>query len=269
MKINHTLLALAAFSVLSLGALTANATLSITTTGTAFVITFDDTLAGVSNGQFAGSGFQSTPASGQLDSDAWAVTGWSNGNLEFGGTQITASTDYTRGAVTTAQTTGGIYAHGSTNRQLLIQPGGSDWAPGTLTLRIENNTGISISNWTLSYDLFVRNDQARSNSFNFSYSTNGTDFITTGLVDELFNYTSTAAAVTSAPLNLIGTPSATITPTVENGGNLFIRWSGSDVSGSGSRDEFALDNISVTAVPEPSAALLGGLGLLALLRRRR
>jgi hypothetical protein len=29
------------------------------------------------------------------------------------------------------------------------------------------------------------------------------------------------------------------------------------------------DNLSVTAVPEPSAALLGGLGVLALLRRRR
>lgn len=30
-----------------------------------------------------------------------------------------------------------------------------------------------------------------------------------------------------------------------------------------------LDNLSITAIPEPSAALLGGLGLLALLRRRR
>ncbi|MFZ9937133.1 MAG: hypothetical protein ACO3JG_08715 [Luteolibacter sp.] len=30
-----------------------------------------------------------------------------------------------------------------------------------------------------------------------------------------------------------------------------------------------LDNIQFTAVPEPSAALLGGLGMLALLRRRR
>ncbi len=30
-----------------------------------------------------------------------------------------------------------------------------------------------------------------------------------------------------------------------------------------------IDNVLVTAIPEPSAALLGGLGLLALLRRRR
>jgi hypothetical protein len=30
-----------------------------------------------------------------------------------------------------------------------------------------------------------------------------------------------------------------------------------------------IDNLSITAIPEPSAALLGGLGALALLRRRR
>lgn len=33
--------------------------------------------------------------------------------------------------------------------------------------------------------------------------------------------------------------------------------------------DFRIDNVSVTLIPEPSAALLGGLGLLALLRRRR
>jgi hypothetical protein len=33
--------------------------------------------------------------------------------------------------------------------------------------------------------------------------------------------------------------------------------------------EMAIDNVSVLAIPEPSIALLGGLGLLGLLRRRR
>ena len=32
---------------------------------------------------------------------------------------------------------------------------------------------------------------------------------------------------------------------------------------------FIIDNVSVTAIPEPSAALLGGIGALVLLRRRR
>jgi MYXO-CTERM domain-containing protein len=33
--------------------------------------------------------------------------------------------------------------------------------------------------------------------------------------------------------------------------------------------EMAIDNVSIVAVPEPGFALLGGLGLLGLLRRRR
>lgn len=37
----------------------------------------------------------------------------------------------------------------------------------------------------------------------------------------------------------------------------------------GAGGEAAIDNVSIALVPEPSAALLGGLGLLALLRRRR
>lgn len=39
-------------------------------------------------------------------------------------------------------------------------------------------------------------------------------------------------------------------------------------SGIGS-NEAGIDNVSIALVPEPSAALLGGLGILALLRRRR
>jgi MYXO-CTERM domain-containing protein len=43
------------------------------------------------------------------------------------------------------------------------------------------------------------------------------------------------------------------------------------LDGSTANDRMRLENFSITgtAVPEPSAALLGGLGLLALFRRRR
>ena len=39
--------------------------------------------------------------------------------------------------------------------------------------------------------------------------------------------------------------------------------------GSANPEQFLMDSVVVTAVPEPSAALLGGLGVLAMLRRRR
>jgi MYXO-CTERM domain-containing protein len=42
-----------------------------------------------------------------------------------------------------------------------------------------------------------------------------------------------------------------------------------DLNDSGSDHQLAIDNVTFTAVPEPGPVLLGGLGLLALLRRRR
>lgn len=45
---------------------------------------------------------------------------------------------------------------------------------------------------------------------------------------------------------------------------LSLRWTNTDSS-----TAYRLDDITLSAVPEPSAAVLGSLGLLALLRRRR
>jgi hypothetical protein len=76
---------------------------------------------------------------------------------------------------------------------------------------------------------------------------------------------------------------------VADGDFLYLRWTGNDVLGSGSRDEYGLDNIQVTAlmaveppttppssiVPEPSSGItcsllaLFGLGLSSWTRRRR
>lgn len=51
-------------------------------------------------------------------------------------------------------------------------------------------------------------------------------------------------------------------------GNMFVQFNAGS-SGGGAFEQARLDNVLVTSIPEPSAALLGGLGLLALLRRRR
>jgi hypothetical protein len=41
------------------------------------------------------------------------------------------------------------------------------------------------------------------------------------------------------------------------------------ITPSASGSEAFIDNLAVVAIPEPSAALLGGIGALVLLRRRR
>jgi hypothetical protein len=132
--------------------------LSITSSGNQYTIDFSTTISGVSNGAYTGNGFQSSPSSGQLNSNAWAITGWSDGNLSFGGTQTTASKDFTRGLLNTSTTTGGLFSYtgspaSTSNPIFYIQPGGSDFAPGTLTLKIQNNTGNVINRFDISYNL--------------------------------------------------------------------------------------------------------------------
>ncbi|MEP6704700.1 MAG: choice-of-anchor D domain-containing protein, partial [Acidobacteriota bacterium] len=193
---------------------------------------------------YAGTGFQAIPVAGQLDSDDWAVTGWTDGALAFGGTRTTAATDYTRGTTSVAVTTGGFYAFdaGGGNRRFLVQPGGSDFAPGTLTLRLQNTGSTNITALAVQYGLYNRNDQDRSSSFNFSHSANDSTYTLVGGLD----FTSPVLQ-DAAGMVFIGTRSTNIIGlSIAPGGFYYLRWSSADVAGSGSRDEFALDDISVT-----------------------
>jgi hypothetical protein len=236
-----------------------HAQLSLTNTNSSATINFSATTpvgVGTNSGTaFAGAGFSPDPTSattGRLNSNAWAINGWSDGGVAgmlFGGTQVTTNTDFTRGTTAVAVSTGGMYAYtgspaSATNPMLLIQPGGSDFAPGTLTLRIKNNGTTNITQLIVSYNLFVRNDQLRSNSFNFSYSADNSTYTPVAALD----YTSTAASDALGLVAVGATKSTTITGlNIAPGAFYYIRWSSADVGGSGSRDEFGLDDISVAA----------------------
>jgi len=102
---------------------------------------------------FTGTGFAPDPAAGQLDSDDWLVTGLSDGSMNFGDTKTTG--DFARGASVGKVTTGGMYAFdvGLGNVTLGVQPGGTDWTPGSFVLRIQNNTGDIISKLDISYSI--------------------------------------------------------------------------------------------------------------------
>jgi len=100
--------------------------LSVDATSTDYTIDFDSNVSGVNNGQYDGSGFDPSPSVGDLDSDAWATSGMSDGTLNFGGT-ITSG-DHARGTSTGGEITGGFYAFniGGGDYTFGIQPGGSD-----------------------------------------------------------------------------------------------------------------------------------------------
>ena len=190
---------------------------------------------------FDGSGFAPAPAAGQLDSDDWRVTGFSAGSGTFGGTHTT--NDFARGASTGGEVTGGIYAFdiGGGDVALGVQPAGSDFTPGTMELRLTNNTAGNLFGLNFGYDVAVLNDQGRANSFGFSFSQNGNPAVALGSQD----FTSPEAA-DGAPAWVTTARSGRIVfnQPLAPGEFVDLIWTGDDVSGGGSRDEFGLDNVS-------------------------
>ncbi len=219
--------------------------LQLSNANTKYTIDFDNTVNNVNNGQFAGTGFTPTPTIGQLNSSSWAMTGWSFGSLIFGGTR--SSDDYARGLSSIAVGTGGVYAFtvSEGNNALGFQPGGSDWAPGTVTLKLQNKTGAAINTLSVAYNVYIRNDQGRSSSFGFSHSED--DISYTDISSLLL--TSAQAADASPAWKKYYRSAELSSLNIPNNAYYYIRWSGADVGGSGSRDEFALDDIQLIANP--------------------
>lgn len=73
----------------------------------------------------------------------------------------------------------------------------------------------------------------------------------------------------TAGTNGTWTPITTSSYTATGGEQFYVQVVGTRAAGGGTTHQVNFDNLIIDQVPEPSAALLGGLGLLALLRRRR
>ncbi len=211
-------------------------------TNIAFVLDFDNTAIGANEGQYDGSGFEPFPASGRLNSNTFATTGMSDGDSAFGDEAI--SGDFARGTSSGGVGTGGFYAFevAPGNHAFGWQATGSDFAPGSITLRMQNQTGQEVTSIDVSYLIYQYNDQGRSSSLNFSYS-EGFNFYEA--VPEL-DFTSTEVA-SGSPVWEVFPRNTKIIPfePIPQGEFFFLRWETADVGGSGSRDELALDNIRV------------------------
>jgi PKD repeat protein len=194
---------------------------------------------------FTGAGFEPTPLTGELSSNTWAVNGMSDGTLAFGGTMNLVNTDFTRGVNNGGTAVGGLYAfdvNGDTT--MGVQPIGTDFTPGDIILKLQNTTGVTMTSLYAAYDLWINNDQGRSNLFNFSYSTDNIVYVP---VTALFDTSAVLADTLVWQLKLKKTLITGLN--IANNGFVYFKWHGDDVGGAGSRDEFAIDNI--TAIPNP------------------
>ncbi len=226
---------------------------SIDAVSTAHQINFDLTVTGVNNAAFATTGaqpmFASPTIAGQLDANAWTYV--KDGAVDTAAAVYPGTGNADIATVTAAGTsaTGWGAWDLSGNHAFGLLASGSNGTGGNLTLMCTNNTGQTIEGLDLSYYVAAYNDQPRANKVDFLYSF---DNITWTRVPAI-SFLSGAAATTSwesatRTLNLTGL-------LISNGSNFYLRWHFNDVSGTGSRDEFLLDDISLTATGgNPTAA---------------
>ena len=96
----------------------------------------------------------------------------------------------------------------------------------------------------------VYNDKNRANSFNFSHSADNSSYESISNLD----LTSTATAAGS-PSWSASTKTVVVPVSISNSSVYYLKWTGDDESGSGSRDEFALDDVVIYA---SSGAIISG-----------
>ncbi len=234
-------------------------------------VNFEDDVDDVLAGPFAGLGLAPVPLPGQLDSDSWQVLGLRGGNNVFGGSYNSGS--FARGLSPGGVTTGGLYAmQDGAERWLGLQPSTTDFTPGSLVLRVRNETGQAIQDWRIGYDFLYLNNESRASQLRLAISS---DNLTYFDLPQLAVVTPLLPDVSPVWQRIV--LSTTFSLPVPTTGRFYVRWHGSDFGGSGARDEFGLDNLSLTplapaAVPEPATWLLvlcGGWPVLWCRRGRQ
>lgn len=218
------------------------------------------------------------------------VTTWSNNSTLAGwyaATTATASIT-TIGANTGSTSTEGLYSFGVAGTNAVTErslgfvasnsfTGSNGSGEGFLGLELVNGTGNSLTSFSLSYDgeQWTRNNSG-AQTIAVQYSLNATSLTTGTWTTAGAGLTFTSPQTGNPSVVLDGNASANRanrSGTVSSinwtsGSTLWIRFV--DLNDAGNNDlTLAIDNVSFTAVPEPASALLGALGLLGLVRRRR
>jgi len=189
---------------------------------------------------FDGSGFSTNPLPGQLCSQNWASTGFSDGAFTFG--DIADMGDYANDTTSGGVSGGGIYAYiGGGATALWIQSTGSDFTPGTITLKVCNNSGGTMTDINIAYDLLILNNEARASLYSFAYSIDDVTYTPVAALD------TAGGDVADGMLTTVNQATTLSGINLADGGCLYLQFSSDDFGGSGSRDEFGLDNISICA----------------------
>lgn len=191
------------------------------------------------------------PAANQLDSDYWmSLLGSATIPSEpfFGLNNILG-----RGVSTGAAAQSGIYAFETESGARGIGPKASDtqWTPGSLTLKLQNNTGQAIDQLRVEWDYLLYNYAEGRRSSQLLTSADESQYLAP-FGGEVLTQDAPQASLfwLESPRDL------TVPVNIPDGGLYYLRWSFDDLSGApGSgllRDEVAISNLRITSVvPTP------------------
>jgi hypothetical protein len=205
---------------------------------------------------FDASGFDPEPAAGQLDSDDWAVVLAAGVELGYGEmANSLVNTPFAGGKeimTVLVGDEGGIYYYdtGTVNgTAMAINPKGV-FKPGTITLKVTNNTGGTLNGLDLGYEVYFYNGSAvKEASLMFSYSMDGQSYIPVAGTLE--------TSLTTGVWSMAGVQASLTGLSMAQGEDIHLRFGGN----SAHKDEYiALDNIAMTksgsANRAPSAPVL-------------
>ena len=218
------------------------------------------------------------------------VTTWANDSTLVGWYAATTATATISaiGSNTGSTTTAGLYSFGVAGTNPITEralgysasntfTGASGTGKGYLGIQFTNDNIVPLTEFTLTYDGEQwRRDNTVAQTIGVEYSLDATS-LTTG------TWTSAGSSLTFSSPQFVGgaglldgnasaNKSIGLTGTVSSiawapSANLWVRFV--DLNDSGNDHQLAIDNVTFSAVPEPAAALLGAIGLIGLLRRRR
>jgi hypothetical protein len=179
------------------------------------------------------------------------VTAWNDTTSGF--KNFASSNSLTSAASSAAQ-------NATTDRALGLRQSGSFGDPGASLNFNFSSSSLTVSSITI--DLEMLSVQTRSTVWTIQYGIGAapTSFTTLATFSDPGTFGSTTLSFTTSQF---GT-------NLDNRSQAWFRVVAlSAATGSGNRDSFGINNFSITAIPETSTSLLGFLGALGLLRRRR
>jgi hypothetical protein len=160
-------------------------------------------------------------------------------------------------------------ANGSATSDRLIATSPTTVSGAALELTLTNNTGYSFSELLVSYDtrrFRVASVVNELPGYQLFYSLNNSTWANVSALNPTISTVPNTIGITS-----VTNANVNLGASVAVGQNLYLRWVDDNADQTSPDQIIGLNNVSITAVPEPEsfAMLLAGLGMVSTVARRR